>query len=104
MLGQHTYELRVTCGCCSRVGMLADTGTTYNSSITMQHLVAHNPDVRPQCTPRSGDQADPLPLSLWGSCNRSFVVRLTAAMRPSTRLTACRRARPSQAHVQHASL
>jgi hypothetical protein len=27
--------------------MLADTGTTYNSSITFQHLVAHNPDVRP---------------------------------------------------------
>jgi hypothetical protein len=26
--------------------MLADTGTTYNSSITFQHLVQHNPDVR----------------------------------------------------------
>ncbi len=46
ILWQHTHELRVTRGCGFRVGMLADTGTTYNSSITFQHLVQHNPDVR----------------------------------------------------------
>ena len=28
------------------VGVVADVGTTYNSSQTYQHLVAHNPDVR----------------------------------------------------------
>ena len=36
--------------------MLADTGTTYNSSITFQHLVAHNPDVRPP--PPAREQAE----------------------------------------------
>ncbi len=28
----------------TRVGMLADLGVTFNSSVTYQHLVAHNPD------------------------------------------------------------
>ena len=31
-------------GARARVGVMADTGTTYNSSATYQHMVSHNPD------------------------------------------------------------
>ena len=33
---------------------MADTGVTYNSSMTYQHAVAHNPDVRSQPGPMHG--------------------------------------------------
>ena len=31
--------------CLCRLGVVADVGQTYNSSVTYQHLVADNPDV-----------------------------------------------------------
>ena len=34
-----------------RVGVMADNGVTYNSSVTYQHAIAHNPDVRTHPTP-----------------------------------------------------
>ena len=34
--------------CQCRVGVMADNGVTYNSSVTYQHAVAHDPDVRTQ--------------------------------------------------------
>jgi hypothetical protein len=34
-------------GLLGRMGVIADVGQTYNSSVTYQHMVADKPDVRP---------------------------------------------------------
>ena len=54
MCGNHGQQLKqrpdpspVLC----RLGVVADIGQTYNSSVTYQHLVADNPDVSPPSAP-----------------------------------------------------
>ena len=42
----RALDLMQRCHC--RVGVMADNGVTYNSSVTYQHAVAHDPDVRTQ--------------------------------------------------------